>query len=155
MRMTVAVRIFGVLVLWLSAFAMRASAQSMYDAIREYSCEPTDCYSDIGPTTTGGTFTTITGDCNNGNSLGTLVALIDIEGECSVPIIIGTSGSALNILEVEDDGCGGFISYYLGEMSANAQVLNTVTGKTVYNQSRSVDCIGGLTPPMTPWNGTC
>jgi hypothetical protein len=148
MMIRIAVRFFAGLVLLLSAFPLQVRAQSRYDAIWVYDCEPANCYSDIGPTTTGDTFTTVEAECNNGNHLGTLVGAIYIVGQCKHPLILGTSGAGQNILEIEDNGCGGFIDYYLGEISVNIQALDVVTGATLLNSSRYQDCIGGLTAPL-------
>jgi hypothetical protein len=156
MMLKVAVRFIAVSVLLVSSFAARVGAQSTQDAIDEFSCTPDECASNWGPAISGGTFTSISASCNNGNQIGPNTVVIDIDPmhPCRHAVLIETSADAENVLSTVDDGCGHYISYYVGEITVHGIVIDTVTNTEIYNQSRTKDCLGGSEQPL-PVMGPC
>ncbi len=143
MMLRVAVRFCGVLVLLLlPGFSTSVRAQSTAYAIDSWLCNPSDCADNYGPAKTGSASTEIIGYCNSGEYIGPLTAEINIVSPCSHPVILETSASARNVIEVEQVGCS-YVSFYIGEILVNAEVLDTVLNDSIYNATGFDDCGGG------------
>jgi hypothetical protein len=154
MMLKVVVRFCEVLILLLlPGFSTSVRAQSTEDAIHEFSCVPDDCADNFGPSTTGDALTTISASCNNGTQLGPMTVVIDIVKPCAHPVILETSADATNELLVVELECE-LDAYYLGQITVNGSVIDTVTNTQIYNGSRLQDCIGGVSAPL-PVMGPC
>jgi hypothetical protein len=154
MMLRVAVRFCGVLVLLLlPGFSTSVRAQSTTYAIDSWVCDPSSCGDNYGPATTGAASTSIVGYCNNGDYIGPATAEINIVSPCTHPVILETSAAASNRIEVEQVGCS-YISFYIGEISVTAAVLDTVLNTLIYNASTFVECGGGSSGPL-PVLGSC